>query len=189
MLRLLGPACCTALALAGCSASAAPARPAGLQATPGRTTSPTVTAAIRCTSAMLRIRAGREGENEGAHGDIEFTNIGSQACVLRGLPRLAIVRADGIALQVRQVPDFDLSLRSVVLPAGRADGADLVVHWANWCGRPPGHLSVRVMLQAGGVAIGAFNGPPDYDFVPACISSGQPSTISVVTAYEAGPAG
>ncbi len=57
---------------------------------------------------MLRIRAGREGENEGAHvGDIEFTNVGSRPCVLRGLPWVTIVRVDGRSLSVRLVRPAD----------------------------------------------------------------------------------
>jgi Domain of unknown function (DUF4232) len=136
---------------------------------------------------MLRIRAGREGEEGGAHGDIEFTNTGSRPCALRGLPQLAIVQARGIPLPVRLIRAQDLSLSPVVLPPGALDAADLVVFWANWCGRPPGPLSVRVTLPAGGGLIaGPFNGPPDYKFVPQCTDSGQPSTISVTDAYRQG---
>ena len=136
---------------------------------------------------MLQIRAGREGEGGGAHGDIEFTNAGSRPCVLRGLPRVAIVQAGGVSLPVRLVPAQDLSLRSVVLPPGALDAADLVVFWANWCGRLPGPLSVRVTLPAGGGQItGPFNGPPDYNFVPQCTDSGQASSISITEAYSPG---
>lgn len=138
---------------------------------------------------MLRIRAGREGESEGAHGDIEFTNLGSRPCILRGLPRLAIVHADGKALPVRPVLAPNLSLNPVVLPSRLVDAADLVVYWADWCGRPPGPLSVRITLPAGGVVTGPFNGPPDYNLVPDCIQHGQPSTASVIDAYGPGLAG
>ena len=138
---------------------------------------------------MLRIRAGREGENEGARGDIEFTNVGSRPCVLRGLPRVAIVRADGSSLSVRLVRAANLLLNRVVLPSGRLDAADLVVYWANWCGRPPGPLSVRVTLAGGDVVTGPFNGPPGYDFVLGCPQHGQPSTVSVIDAYGPGLAG
>lgn len=138
---------------------------------------------------MLRIRAGREGESQGAHGDIEFTNVGSRPCVLRGLPQVAIIAASGKSLPVRLVRASDLSLSPVVLPTGIPDAADLVVFWANWCGRPPGPLSVRITLSAGGVVTGPFNGPPDDNDVPRCASPGQPSTISVVDAYGPGLAG
>jgi hypothetical protein len=139
---------------------------------------------------MLQIRAGREGEEGGAHGDIEFTNVGSRPCVLRGVPRAAIVQADGKPLPVRLVRAPNLSLSPVVLAPGALDAADLVVFWANWCGRPPGPLSVRITLPAGGgVITGPFNGPPDYNFVPQCPGPGQPSTISVIDAYGPGLAG
>jgi hypothetical protein len=140
-------------------------------------------------SAVLQIRAGREGEMEGAHGDLEFTNVGSGPCILRGLPRVAIVQADGTSLPVQQVVAPDLSLSPVVLPPGRPDAADLVVFWANWCGPPPGPLSVRVTLAVGGVVTGPFNGPPDYRFVPDCVGSRQPSTVSVIDAYAPALAG
>jgi hypothetical protein len=178
-------AVCAAVLLAGC---AAPATAGGGQHPAGssRPASP-APAAASCLTAVLRIRAGREGVNGGAHGDVEFTNAGSRPCELQGLPRLAIVRADGEPLPVRLVQAPNLFIRVVVLPPGRPDAADLVVYWANWCGRPPGRLSIRVTLPAGGVVTGAFNGPPDYNFVPGCRQHGQPSTISVIEAYGPGP--
>ena len=177
---------CVALVLTGCTASAgssAVSRPAR----PSQPASQAALATVSCESAMLRIRAGREGEQDGAHGDIEFTSVGSHPCVLRGVPQVAIVQADGMPLQVRLVRAPDLSLNPVVLQPGALDAADLVVFWANWCGRPPGPLSVRVTLPAGGgVITGPFNGPPDDNFVPQCRDSRQPSTISVTDAYGPG---
>lgn len=177
--------CCAALVLADCAAPAGPAGAGQRSAGRGRPTSPPV--AVSCASAALRIRAGRQGENQGAHGDIEFTNVGSRPCVLRGLPQVAIVQADGKSLPVRPVRATDLSLSPVVLAPGRLDAADLVVFWANWCHRAPGPLSVRITLPAGGgVVTGPFNGPPDYNLVAACPSPGQPSTVSVIDAYGPG---
>jgi Protein of unknown function (DUF4232) len=187
--RLAWLAFCAVLLLAGCTASAGPASPGQQSAGPGRPASAAVPAAVPCAGAVLRIRAGREGEQGEAAGFVEFTNVGSGPCVLRGLPRVAIVRADGGLLAVRLVRDPDASLSPVVLPSGRPDAAVLVVQWANWCGRPPGPLSVRVLLPAGGVVTGPFNGPPDYDLVPPCLSPGQPSTVSVTWAYGPGGAG
>jgi Domain of unknown function (DUF4232) len=187
--RLAWLAFCAVLPLAGCAASAGPAGPGQHSAGPGRAASAAVWAAVACAGAVLRIRAGRQGEQGGAHGDVEFTNVGPRPCVLRGLPRVAIVRAAGQSLAVRLVRAPDLSLSPAVLSPGRLDAADLAVYWANWCGRPPGPLSVRVMFPAGGVVTGSFNGPPDYDFVPPCLSPAQPSTVSVSWAYGPGPAG
>ena len=103
--RLAGLALCASLALVGCSASAGP----------DRTVTKTVSTAALCTSPMLRIRAGREGESQGAHGDIEFTNVGTSPCVLRGLPQVSIVQANGKSLPVRLVRAPDLSLSPLVL--------------------------------------------------------------------------
>jgi hypothetical protein len=180
--RLAWLAFCTILPLAGCAASAGPQGPGQHPARPDRPAETTVAGAVTCASATLRIRAGREGDSQGAHGDVEFTNLGSRPCVLRGLPRVAIL-ADGRLLAVRLVRAPNLSLSPVVLPSGRLDAADLVVYWANWCGRRQGPLSVRVTLPAGGVVTGPFNGPPDYNFVPDCIQRGHPSTVSVIGAY------
>lgn len=63
------------------------------------------------------------------------------------------------------------------------------MYWANWCGRPPGPVWIRVTLPTGGVVTGPFNGPPDYNFVPPCVQHGQPSTVAVINAYGPGLAG
>jgi hypothetical protein len=141
----------------------------------------------RCTAAMLRIRAGREGEGPGAHGDIEFTDVARGRCVLRGLPTVAIATSGGKLLPVALTRTAGVSERPVVLAPGQADAADLVVFWSNWCGRAPGPLTIRVTLPAGGGTVtGSFDGPPDYDFVPQCLDAHHGSTVSVIAAYEAG---
>jgi hypothetical protein len=143
-----------------------------------------------CTAAMLRIRAGREGDGPGAHGDIEFTDVARARCVLRGVPKVGIATSAGKSLPVALTRATQISEQQVVLVPGRADAADLVVFWSNWCGRPPGPLTVRVTLPAdGGTVVGAFDGPPDYDFVPPCLEAHQRSTVSVIGAYETGTVG
>lgn len=186
--RLAWLAFCAVLALDGCTASSSSTSPGQHSAGPG-TASATASAALPCAASVLRIRAGREGENQGAHGDVEFTDVGSRPCVLRGLPGVAIIQAGRGSLAVRLVRAPNLSLSPVVLPPGRLDAADLAVYWANWCGRPPGRLSIRVTLATGGVVTGPFDGPPDYNFVPDCTQHGQPSTVSVIDAYRPGLAG
>ncbi len=139
-----------------------------------------------CIAAMLRVRAGREGEGPGAHGDIEFTDVGRARCVLRGLPAVAIATSAGKLLPVKLTRAAVVSTQPVVLAPGRPNAADLVVFWDNWCGRAPGPLTVRVTLPAGrGTVTGPFDGPPDYDFVPPCLAAHQRSTVSVMVAYQA----
>jgi hypothetical protein len=185
--RLAWLASCMALALAGCGAPTG--RPGQHSAGPSGPGSPPGAAQVWCAGAWLRIRAGREGGQGASYGFIEFTNVGSRPCALRGLPRVALVKTGGKSLPVRQARAPDLSFRPIVLPPGRPDPADLVVSWVNWCGPPPGLLSVRITLPSGGVVTGPFNGPPDYDFVPPCLAPGQPSTISVTDAYQPALAG
>jgi hypothetical protein len=140
-----------------------------------------------CAAAMLRIRAGREGEGPGAHGDIDFTDVARARCVLRGLPAVAIATSAGNLLPVTLTRTAGVTAQQVLLAPGRADAAELVVFWSNWCGRAPGPLTVRVPLPAGsGTVTGSFDGPPDYDFVPPCLNAHQRSTVSVVAAYQTG---
>jgi hypothetical protein len=178
-----------ALALAACTAPGAPASPVRSSAGTGQPATAATAGLARCASAALRISAGRQGENLGAHGDIEFTNTGFRPCRLLGLPTVTIVRAGGTSLPVQLVRAAGVQLRPLVLPPGRPGAADLVVFWANWCGPGPGPLRVRVMLPAGGTVTGPFDGPPDYDYVPRCVNPRLPSTISVLDAYEPGPDG
>jgi Domain of unknown function (DUF4232) len=138
---------------------------------------------------MLLVRAGRQGENQGVHGDVEFTNVSARPCFLRGVPKVTLLTEHGVPLPVRLTRAGNLLLIRTVLRPGKPDAADLVVFWANWCGpRQAGQqlvrpLKVRIKLPAGGVITAPFNGPPGYDPIPACVSAGRPSTISVVAAY------
>jgi hypothetical protein len=171
---------CAGAVLAGCTVAAtgSPGRPAEVAPLRPRPAAPA------CTPPALRIRAGREGDGPGAHGDIEFTNLGHHACALRGLPTVTIATAAGKPLQVSPVREAGVTVLPVVLTPGRADAADLVVSWSNWCEGRPGPLMVRVMLAGGRVVTGPFDGPPDYNFVPRCLDPQQESMIWVVAAYR-----
>jgi Protein of unknown function (DUF4232) len=174
-------ACCAVLAVTGCTGpGTSPARPAGSQ---------TVPAATACAAAALRILAGREGEQGTAAGFIEFTNAGARPCMLRGMPAVSILRASGTPLPVRQVPGptGGVTIGPATLPARGRGAAELVVSWANWCGPRPGPLLVRIAIPGVGLVTGPFDGPPDYDYVPPCLAPGQPSEISVISAYQPAP--
>jgi Protein of unknown function (DUF4232) len=115
----------------------------------------------------LRAVGGRQGEEGGAHGDVEFTNVGPRPCVLRGIPEVTIVRATGAPLAVRLLPPADPPLPPVVLMPRERHAALLGVYWSNWCGPSPGPLLLRITLPGnGGTLTSPFNGPPDYSYVP-----------------------
>jgi hypothetical protein len=176
--QLVSLACCAAIATGGCGSSAGSA---GAAHHHGKTNKAGM---VACSGATLKIRGGREGENSaGVHGDIEFTNTGTHPCTLRGVPAVTVVTATGTRLPVRFVHSPAPSVSQVVLRPGKA--ADLVVFWGNWCGARPGRLAVRVTLPRGGTVSGSFDGPPDYDAVPDCLSASRPSTIAVIVAYQA----
>src|SRR5260370_40568041 len=85
--RLSALALTAALGLAGCSATSArlaSSRQDSVQ--PSRSAGAAVPAVVRCTGAMLRIQAGREGVNAQARGDIEFTDGGAPPRLLPGPP-------------------------------------------------------------------------------------------------------
>jgi hypothetical protein len=154
------------------------------QRPPTSSVRPGASTVAACVGAAIRIRAGREGENGGVHVDIEFTNVGHHRCMLRGVPRVIVLRANGRPLPARIVRAGNLSLSPVALPPGKPNAADLVTFWANWCGQPPGPLSVRVTLPNGDLITGLLSGPTSrYDLVPSCSSPRQPSAISVLDAY------
>jgi len=141
-----------------------------------------------CTASMLRGIGGRQGENTGARGDIEITNAASVPCALHGIPRLAIARARGPALAVPEAPPVNPASGPLILAAGQRNAALLTVYWRNWCGPRPGPLRVRLTLPgSGGTMVIPFDGPPAYNYVPACLNPNQASTIAVVSAYSRAP--
>jgi hypothetical protein len=140
-----------------------------------------------CKASVLSGRGGRQGENTTAHGDIYLTNTSAVACTLYGVPRIELIRADGSVLPVRQTMAGAAPHR-LVLPAGKADAGWLTIDWSNWCGAQPGPLRLRLALShSDGTLLVPFNGPPDYNYVPVCISRIHASTIEL-TATAQGPA-
>jgi len=145
-------------------------------------------AAPPCTAAELRVRGGRGGENTGARADVLFTDVGSSACVLNGLPRaIELLRKDGSVLDTKPAALSPSQLGPVFLKPHAANAADMIIFWANWCEAQPGPLRIRITLPgSGGTVTGPFNGPPDGTFVPECLQEGQPSTLQILEAYGNG---
>ncbi len=134
---------------------------------------------------MLRARGGRQGGGFGtAHAEVEFTNLGTAACTLSGAPTVSIMQSDGSALPVRSAAASNMTLAAVVLPPDLPNAASLTLSWTNWCGAAPGSLALKIMLPAAaGTVTAPFNGPPDYDYLPACQSAAEPSLIEILSAY------
>jgi hypothetical protein len=156
------------------------------------TTSSSTTTAIppgapACPAASLTARGGREGGGfvGEAEGGVLLTNIGTASCILSGNPSVVMLSSDGSQLDVEAAPPTNPAFPPVLLqPKGLAT---LIVYWSNWCGSPPGPLQIRITLSGDeGTLTGPFDGPPNYDFVPACRDSSQPSTLTVTHAYYAG---
>jgi hypothetical protein len=155
--------------------------------TTGGATSTTLTQASvpPCTAAQLTARGGRQGGGfQTAHGDVELTRVGPSECLLDAPPdAIAIVRADGTTLDVRYEPGRATTPPLVLPPGGMAD---LTVNWANWCGPDPGPLRLRITLPNGGGTLeSSFDGPPDYDYLPGCVTPGEGSTL-LFTGYAGG---
>lgn len=164
------------LASAACSS-------ATRRATPATTTTSTrnTARASSCSAHSLRVHGGRQGESQGAHGDIVVTNIGEQPCQLTGNPDVELLSTkDNAPLAVVAVPASTAGKPVVLQPSA---SASLAVYWSNWCHGPPGPLRVQLTLAPGNIITGPFDGPPDYDFVPDCINPRAPSTIQVVQPY------
>ena len=134
-----------------------------------------------CGSNSLSIHGGRQGGGgPGAHGDVIVTNTGTKSCLMSGLPAVTLISHLGLPLSITAVPPTN-ELTPTTLKPGAA--ADLVIFWSNWCAEPPGALQIRLTLPSGGAVTGPFNGPPDYNYVPGCLSPGQPSNIKITYAY------
>jgi len=173
---------------AGAAVSATAGSPASRSPAPGASLSAASPARL-CTASALQARGGRQGENLGAHGDIWFTNTGSRPCILRGIPRITLVSADGAPLAVHRARSPVPFSHAVVLAPGKPRAAWLEVYWSNWCGPPPGPLHLRISLANGrGTLTSTFDGPPDGRYVPRCLAHGRPSTLAIIDAYIPGSA-
>lgn len=169
-----------AIVIASCTSGSA------LQTIEGGSTEPSPTATAPCAAGSVRAHGGRQGASGQAQGTVDFTNIGATDCILEGVPAgIQLIQADGTPLDVGVSPPQQPGGPPVVLPPGVPDAADIVVYWSNWCGQPPGPLTIRLDLGGGRGEVSApFDGPPAYDYVPRCDQPSQGSTLRVVLPFE-----
>ena len=139
--------------------------------TAARTLTPT------CTAHSLRAQGGREGGGGLAHGDVEITNLAATPCILGAPHFLNFVSADRKTLNVQLRP-APTPLQPATIPSGKA--ALLSLAWSNWCHPNPGPLTVSITEPGVGEISGPFDGPPNYNYVPPCLASNQPSTVQFV---------
>jgi hypothetical protein len=137
----------------------------------------------QCAASSLRLQGGRQGGGAVgvAQGAVSLTNTGTTSCTLSGIPTVQLLRANSTALAVRNAAPATPLEKALDLAPGKS--ATLVVEWTNWCGSPPGPLDIRLKFDGAGDVTGPFNGPPAYDFVPACAQPGQSSSTTVLDAY------
>lgn len=179
------------MALAGCGSAAAPA------ASISPSLSATGTSAIKasasavaspppaCSAASLELRGGRIAGGTGtAHADLYFTNVGPAPCSLMGQPKSVVfLIADGSPLAVTTTGPEPDPVPPATLAPGVRDAASVAYNWANWCGKTPGPLRVRVELPDGGSVTGPFDGPPEYNLVPRCDNPSAPSTLILLWGF------
>ena len=137
-----------------------------------------------CAVSQLSVHGGRQagGLVGVALGTAVFTNTGTRACVLSGIPSVTLVTSGGSALAITTVPPVSQASSAVLLKPGTTAG--LNIDWANWCGAPPGPLDVEITPAESTTSVsGPFNGPPSYDLVPACRDATQPSTLTVSATF------
>jgi hypothetical protein len=173
----------TLLPLAACSSGSNRASSATTRPSTSTAPQPTRPSASPrpCRSMDLTGRGGREGEERGAHGDIEMTNVGSAPCVLdlRGAT-LTLTSQQG-RLRVDALQEAGPVRRVWSRVLGKNRSADVVSFWSNWCGPNPGSLSAALNVPAtGGSVTVPFNGPPNGAVVPRCDDAHARSTVVVI---------
>jgi hypothetical protein len=182
------------VALAGCTTTPTPAQtvaspsPSAITqtATPGPAgNAATVAAMIACAGRDLTVRGGRMGGGTStAQGAVYFTNVGWTPCTLSGDPEsIELLRVDGSRLPITAQPPDATPGSPATLPPGTRDAANLAFNWANWCGAAPGPMRVRITLPGGGTVTGPFDGPPEYDFIPRCDNSSEPSFMELLWSF------
>jgi Protein of unknown function (DUF4232) len=146
-----------------------------------------------CRGHQLGVVNGSQGESQTTLIGVRFSNQTTVPCVLEGIPTgVELVAANGavLAVDVNTAPYATLS--GVLMQPGVTQAATLGLDWANWCGQPPtSQLQLRFTLaETGDTLTTPLNGPTDgtkktNPIPPNCIQPGQPSTLTIIYAYQA----
>lgn len=180
-----------AVVLAGCSSHATPRVVPWLdERLPAYRTPPAQLVRYRvnarsCSSAQLRLRFSRDGAATGHYfQELDVTNVGSNACVVRGNPTLTAVDARGSRVTVRPSPNgtfFGQLLAANVAPAGHVyidlETTDICPTPAKRYGHvalvlPDGVVSSHVSISVDcGLAMSRIGLPERYAAPPAARGS------------------
>lgn len=140
-----------------------------------------------CRPADLQIRGGREGNGSFGYASatIQFTNNGTDACRLRGMPAVIVRRhGSGARLPLHYSVSHRATLKSRTLAPGVRWTAAAGLLWSNWCGPAIHRLDVLVRIPPRGKVEASFDGPPAYNEVPGCLHATRPSRLVLLSAYE-----
>jgi hypothetical protein len=136
-----------------------------------------------CRASELRVRGGRQGGGFGtASVEIQIVNVGNQRCALPSPSALAVVGKAGEQLPIEVLSLDTAAGASAISLAPRAQ-ATLPLSWQNWCGPRSGSLRVQLAFARDGTTTGPFDGPPDYNYWPNCITRTKHSMLQVLGPY------
>ena len=92
-----------------------------------------------------------------------------------------VITAAGVTLGINYLPPPDTAITQATVEPGSVAHIDLILYWSNWCKADPGPLTASITLpHAGGMMTVPFNGPPDYNYIPRCDDTAQPSAVQVL---------
>jgi hypothetical protein len=139
-----------------------------------------------CQAHDLAAKGGRRQDSDdvgGAIGDVVFSNTGTTACELRGVPSIRLAKANGMALDVTETKPSTPELPPVVVQPRGKSTAELVFTWTNWCSPSPGALHMQITLANGGGSVTAPLNGRLGDYVPTCGEPTMKSVLKVQYAY------
>lgn len=138
-----------------------------------------------CVAGQLEGAGSWQGATGTMLGRVDLTNVSDQSCGLSGYLNVSLISQSGSVLPVTiQHATSNASggvgspivgaPRALVLVPGRS--ASFLIQWQNWCGPPPGQLSVRAALPNGQSMVVAPTMPWG---VTNCLSPSSKSYLAV----------
>lgn len=98
---------------------------------------------------------------------------------------LAVLTQAGAKLPIEAL-SLDTAAGAGAISLAPGTRVTLSLSWQNWCGRRAGPLRIQLTFADRDTATGSFDGPPDYNFWPGCVTSGKYSMLQVLYPYALG---